>query len=208
MPQASKTTTSRRKKPRQARAKATVQAILEATAQVLVSDGYSRLTTTKVAERAGVSVGTLYQYFGDKDALVRALKEQHVGEVLGAMAAEGERFAGASLESKVRAALGGLLRTKAAHGGLSTALSAAMIEIDGRVSLEESVGVAEQIVRGLLEAHADEVHVEDLEVTAHTLVHAVDGVVTAIVVGRTRPLEDPRNLDELVRLVMGYLQAG
>lgn len=52
----------RRKRPQQARALATAEALLDATLQVLVRDGYSRLTTTRVAERAGVSVGSLYQY--------------------------------------------------------------------------------------------------------------------------------------------------
>ena len=52
-----------RKIPRQARATATLDAIFEATIQVLVTDGPHRLTTTRVAQRAGVSVGTMYQYF-------------------------------------------------------------------------------------------------------------------------------------------------
>ena len=51
-----------RKKPAQSRSKVTVDAIFEATIQVLLADGLQRLTTTRVAERAGVSVGTLYQY--------------------------------------------------------------------------------------------------------------------------------------------------
>lgn len=59
-----------RRKPRQSRSRATVDAILQATAQVLVRDGYQKATTNRIAERAGVSVGTLYQYFPNKDALV------------------------------------------------------------------------------------------------------------------------------------------
>lgn len=62
-----------RKVPRQERAQATVEAILEATAKVLREQGYDGLTTNKVAEAAGVSVGSLYQYFPGKDALVTAL---------------------------------------------------------------------------------------------------------------------------------------
>ena len=52
-----------RKRPRQARSAVTVDAIFEATIQVLLADGIHRLTTTRVAQRAGVSVGTMYQYF-------------------------------------------------------------------------------------------------------------------------------------------------
>ncbi len=57
---------------------ATVEAIYEATVQVLLRDGPDRLTTVRVAERAGVSVGTLYQYFPNKQALLFAVLERHL----------------------------------------------------------------------------------------------------------------------------------
>jgi AcrR family transcriptional regulator len=72
---------SPRKMPRQARSGATVNAIFEATIQVLLADGIRRLTTTRVAERAGVSVGTMYQYFPHKEALIRAIIERYLGQV-------------------------------------------------------------------------------------------------------------------------------
>ncbi len=62
-----------RKRPLQVRARQTVEAIVEATARILESQGHDRFTTNAVAERAGVSIGTLYQYFPDKEALVGAL---------------------------------------------------------------------------------------------------------------------------------------
>ena len=67
-----------RKVPQQTRSMATVQAIYEATIQVLLKSGQDRLTTVHVAERAGVSVGTLYQYFPNKEALLLALLERHM----------------------------------------------------------------------------------------------------------------------------------
>jgi len=74
-----------RKMPRQTRARATVDAIHEAALQVLESVGLDKLTTTRVAERAGVSVGTLYQYYSDKDSLVHALVVAYLGRVERAM---------------------------------------------------------------------------------------------------------------------------
>ena len=70
-----------RKSPVQARSTASVHAILEATIQVLLKVGKERLTTTRVASRAGVSVGTLYQYFPNKSALLQAALKRHLGEV-------------------------------------------------------------------------------------------------------------------------------
>lgn len=72
-PPPARTPIAPRKVPRQERAQATVEAIVEATARVLREQGYDGLTTNKVADAAGVSVGSLYQYFPGKDALVTAL---------------------------------------------------------------------------------------------------------------------------------------
>ena len=70
-----------RKFPRQERARITVEAIIAATAQLLAEQGFETLTTAKVAERAGVSVGSLYQYFPNKQALAAAVVD-HYGEEL------------------------------------------------------------------------------------------------------------------------------
>lgn len=74
-----------RKTPVQSRSGATVEAIHEAAIQVLLSEGLSRLTTTRVAERGGVSVGTLYQYFPNKEALLFAILLRHFEEVAEAL---------------------------------------------------------------------------------------------------------------------------
>lgn len=70
-----------RRKPRQARAQATVEAILEATFQLLESDGLTDLTTNHIADRAGVSIGTLYQYFSDREAILYALSKRQSDDV-------------------------------------------------------------------------------------------------------------------------------
>src|SRR6202042_450728 len=71
-----------RKSPVQARSTASVDAILKATVQVLLRVGKEKLTTTRVAERAGVSVGTLYQYFPNKSALLRASLRRHMDAIM------------------------------------------------------------------------------------------------------------------------------
>jgi AcrR family transcriptional regulator len=80
MPQASVTM---RKSPTQARAAHTVDAIVEAATQILQSDGEDRLTTNRIAERAGVSIGSLYQYFADKEAIVEAIAERERDRIVG-----------------------------------------------------------------------------------------------------------------------------
>ena len=74
-----------RKRPVQARSEATVEALFEASIQVLLSTGYRKLTTTRVAERAGVSVGTLYQYFPNREALILSLIERYLEDLVGSI---------------------------------------------------------------------------------------------------------------------------
>src|ERR1044071_338258 len=78
-------TTNPRRRPRQARAQATVDAIVKATARVLVEEGYDRASTNRIAQAAGVSIGSLYQYFPSKEALVAALVETHVDRMMDAV---------------------------------------------------------------------------------------------------------------------------
>src|SRR5260221_12647692 len=91
MPQDAPTAFEPRKTPVQARSTVTVEAIYEATIQVLLSEDAERLTTTRVAERAGVSVGTLYQYYPNKQSLLFAVLERHMNKVSEAVEAAWER---------------------------------------------------------------------------------------------------------------------
>ena len=70
-------TKTQRKQPVQSRSQVTCDALIEATIQVLLRQGASRLTTTRVAERAGVSVGTLYQYYPNKRSLIEAVRARY-----------------------------------------------------------------------------------------------------------------------------------
>ncbi len=71
-----------RRAPRQARSRATVQALLQAGARVLGERGWAGFTTNEVAATAGVSIGSLYQYFPDKQALTEAIRQRHLDDVL------------------------------------------------------------------------------------------------------------------------------
>ncbi|MCH8685530.1 TetR/AcrR family transcriptional regulator [Pedomonas mirosovicensis] len=94
--------TNPRKLPRQARARATVDMLLEATAQVLLNHGYEHATTARIADRAGVSIGSLYQYFPNKEALIAALIERHTERIVAAVAQALADPAAAPLEEGLR----------------------------------------------------------------------------------------------------------
>lgn len=119
-----------RKKPRQARSEATVQAIFEATIQVLLAEGAGRLTTTRVAERAGVSVGTMYQYFPHKQALLYAVLKQHLEAVASTVEAACLQFRGAPAATMVSGLVTAYINAKTAHVDLSRALYLIAAELD------------------------------------------------------------------------------
>lgn len=93
-----------RKSPKQARSRATVTAIMQASTYILVEDGWARFTTNRVAERAGVNISSLYQYFPNKLAILEALRAAHVDETRRALlAAVAEAGAADPVGSMVRA---------------------------------------------------------------------------------------------------------
>ncbi|MCA9714621.1 MAG: TetR/AcrR family transcriptional regulator [Myxococcales bacterium] len=91
-----------RKWPKQARSQATFDAILDATARILEERGYDDLTTNAVAERAGASIGTLYEYFPNRETLVALLIEREAGRVLAALAASMAPLHALELERAMR----------------------------------------------------------------------------------------------------------
>ena len=93
----------KRRIPRQARAGETVSLILEATAQILEAGGLPAFTTNAVAERAGVSIGTLYQYFADKNAILLALARQQMTIGLASIGRALQGESDPSVEGRVRA---------------------------------------------------------------------------------------------------------
>src|ERR1700730_17188591 len=103
MAKAKQTLEIKRRIPRQARAGETVSLILEATAQILEAGGLPAFTTTAVAERAGVSIGTLYQYFADKNAILLALAHQQMTIGLASIGRALQGGSDPSVEGRVRA---------------------------------------------------------------------------------------------------------
>src|SRR5690349_24836551 len=104
----------KRRIPRQTRAEETVAAIVEASAQVLEAGGLASFTTNAAAERAGVSIGTLYQYFADKQALLRALAKREMKRTVAAVATALHGDPQAPVEDRVRAMVRAMIN--AFHG--------------------------------------------------------------------------------------------
>ena len=164
--------------------------------------GERSLTTTRVAQRAGVSVGTLYQYFPDKASLVMALKVRYLGLMIHAMREALADPKESTLEGILRPALAALLRVKHEHLALTKAL-AASVERDGTHFVRESL---EHFVSALVPILARTLpKLRDVERHVTLLVAALEGAISYAAFEAPEWLASERFLDDLVRLAGGFL---
>jgi AcrR family transcriptional regulator len=200
----SKPRTAPRKTPTQARSRATVDAILEATARLLVKHGFDRTSTNLVAEAAGVSIGSLYQYFPSKEALVSALLDQHHAEMRAVLVSELERVRRLPLPDAVRAVIEAMLEAHAVDPALHRVLMEQVPKTGrpGRGDFDREILL---VVKAYLHDRRAELGVGDVELTAFLLVVTVEAVTHAAVLHYPERLKDRRLTDELTAMVLGYL---
>jgi AcrR family transcriptional regulator len=142
-----------RKTPVQARSTASVDAILEATIQVLLAIGKERLTTARVARRAGVSIGTLYQYFPNKSSLLQAVLRRHLDCVATAVEHVCQEQKGNALAEMATALIEAFLEAKIGDGHAGAALYAVSSDVDGaNIAKQMSARINEAIVEMLTTA--------------------------------------------------------
>ena len=153
MPTPSSVLLEPRKTPVQARSTASVDAILEATIQVLLAIGKERLTTARVARRAGVSIGTLYQYFPNKSSLLQAVLRRHLDGVATAVEHVCQEQKGNALAEMATALIEAFLEAKIGDGHAGAALYAVSSDVDGaNIAKQMSARINEAIVEMLTTA--------------------------------------------------------
>ena len=179
MPAASRPSLTPRKQPRQARSLATVDTIFEATIQVLVSDGPRRLTTTRVAQRAGVSVGTMYQYFPNKQSLFYALSERYLASVAERVEATCLEQHGAALADMVTALVTTYWIAKTERPEVTRALYRSVAEIDNEPVIANFVSRVDAATANMLLTAVDGAFT-DLPTVTLTLLSTVFGTVRHI----------------------------
>jgi AcrR family transcriptional regulator len=200
-----RTATVPRKQATQDRARATVDALVAATARLLVREGYDRTSTNKIADAAGVSIGSLYQYFPSKEALVAAVIERHVDEMNILFREALARIVHAPVEQAARELVKVMIEAHRIQPKLHRVLVEQIPRV-GRLEYVERVDVeACQLVRAYLQAHADEIRDVDLDLAAFLSVGCVEAMTHIAVIRRPELLEDPRFVDELVTMVVRYL---
>ncbi len=197
---------SPRKQPQQARGKSTVRAILDATVQVLEREGPGAATTTRIAEVAGVSVGTIYQYFSHRDAILDALQEREFERALALM--QNVLSVGnlsKSPRETITAAVQGLRELYVASPGLHRVLAMEGLRSNKADRLQSFDLRVIALVRHFLAATGTPIRRKNIDAAAFVAFQCVRATMLASLLESPAGLEDETLVDELVDLLMRYL---
>jgi AcrR family transcriptional regulator len=198
-----------RKLASQERSRATVDALLEATTRVLLKEGYDRASTNRIAEVAGVSIGSLYQYFPSKEALVAAVIDRHQQEISAVTLKALVKAATLPIEAAAREFVSVAIDAHRINPKLHGVLSEQIPRGGRQENIEANLREGYALVRSYLEAHRDEIDVADLDLAGFVLVTIVEALTHAAVLRRPDLLSDGKArqfVDDVTRLVVGYLR--
>lgn len=200
--------TTPRKTASQARSRATVDALVEATARILVRDGFDRASTNRIAAQAGVSIGSLYQYFPSKEALVLAVAERHTQDLMAIVRRAVAEVAAAPVETGVRTLVAAAIAAHAHDPALHRVISEQTPRTGALAGLEPFNREAHALLRAYLEDHRDALRATDLDLAAFVCMTSIEALTHTAVLYRPDVLEGPAHeplVDEATRLVLGYL---
>jgi AcrR family transcriptional regulator len=205
LPQRREVALNPRKLPVQARSAASVDAILQATIQVLLKAGKERLTTTTVALRAGVSVGTLYQYFPNKSALLQAVLRRHLNDVTETVERVCREQRANPLEQMATALIQSFLEVKMKDVRTSRALYSVSSDVDGARIVKQLGARTHRAMAEMFQSSCEPLQ-KDPQVMASLLQGAMNGVSRRILES-DHPDEEFASLrQELVVFVCAYLR--
>jgi len=195
---------SPRKLPRQGRSKATVQAILDAAARVLVKEGYEGASTNRVADTAGVSVGSVYQYFPNKEALVGAVIDRHLDQMSELLQSKVLALADAPIPVAARELVTVLLEAHQVEPKLHQVL---LEEVPRVGKLDRLHRVGDEValmLRQYLEERREHVRPRNLDLAIFLLVTSVEAIAHAIITRRAHRAT-PEMIEEITALIVRYL---
>jgi AcrR family transcriptional regulator len=178
--------------PQQTRSRATVEAILEASARILERDGARALTTARIAREAGVGVGSLYEYFDGKNAVVRALCERHMADVRAVIDGALARLGDATIADGVDAYIDGLYAMHAARPAFRRAILRELPERLGSAAIAEVDRYIEVRTAAWLKTRQAQLRSTEVEALSFVLVRAGRAVTTESVAAG-------QSLEELAR---------
>jgi len=199
--------TNPRKQASQERSRATVDALVEATARILVREGFDKASTNRIAEAAGVSIGSLYQYYPSKEALVAAVIERHNRDLMQVVRGALAEIAGLPLEQAIHRIVAAAVDAHRLDPRLHRVL-AEQIPRTGRLATIEAFNREYfSLFKGYLEQHKAKLRAVDLDLAAFVCVTSIEALTHTAVLHHLLSDDKVATLvDEATRLVMRYLR--
>jgi AcrR family transcriptional regulator len=170
----------------------------------LVAEGYDRASTNRVAERAGVSVGSLYQYFPNKEALVGELVDRFSKQITELVITQLQALADEPPERVARELVSAMVRMKREDPNLARVLREQIPRVGRMQRYERELASIVAAVEAYLTRWRDRVRPRDLAAAAFVTVHTVDAVTHAGVTGPS-PMTDEQLVEHATTLVLSYL---
>jgi AcrR family transcriptional regulator len=196
-----KTHVTPRKQAKQDRSKMTVDAILTAAAHILTEDGYDTASTNRIAERAGVSIGSLYQYFPNKEAIMSAVRARHIDE----MAEIVESAVNQTAQQPIGVALHELVKACVAAHRIAPTLHQVLSEQVPRLNQSSAEAKIILLLREFLVQRHDQLQVQNLELTVFILERTIESLVHAAVIEHPEFLQENQLEEEMTRLLLSFL---
>ncbi len=180
-------------------------ALFEASIQVLLAVGYRKFTTTRVADRAGVSVGTLYQYFPNRQALITSVIERYLGELTSTIDGHCAALRGQTLDAMVKGLVDGVIAAKWAHIEVSRALHEPLADIGGaqlvRAAAMRTAGAVAEVLRSCADGSF-----RDVDRLALLIVISCSSVLQTAIAEQTTALDREALRAHMRAMVLGYLR--
>jgi len=186
-----------KKKPKQERSKATVEVLVQAAARIIENEGLEALSTNRVAEVAGVSIGSLYQYFPNKEALIEEVGARFSARFEPAMLGLLGRLPGLAVRDAIRSLVRTLVDLHAESPGVHNALaSGPPVDSQGAIGF---------VVGGYMDAHAEQLRRPDRKLAARLLMDVSEALIHNTALREPALLEDPAWVEEVCDLLERYL---
>ncbi len=199
----SKSTTPR-KLPQQDRSKVTVDAILTATTRILIQVGYDKASTNRIAELAGVSIGSLYQYFPSKEALITSLAEHHANTMMEKIESKLQELFDAPIEIVIRE----LVKACIAAHAIDPMLHKVLNEQVPRINNTNAEARVTALLRAYLEQNRNQIEPQNLDLAVLIIERTVEALTHTAVIERPQLLKDGQLEQEITTLLLSYLTHG
>ncbi|MGZ3771681.1 MAG: TetR/AcrR family transcriptional regulator [Bdellovibrio sp.] len=189
------------KAPTQERSRQTVATILNACSRLLLTDGFYEMTTDKIAKEAGVSIGSLYQFFGNKESVVQAMIKNIYEEDKSILAEKMRALPPMSAEERVKAMVSILIDMGRRNAELRAKLTTIVYYVMDPSYISETLRFIQDTVRSYL----PQIPGRDMEKVSYMLVNAFVGLMNNMAIDKPEAIHNPAIVQEISQLFIKYL---